>query len=80
MPYKTFKLSDGSRVWWSDYMPDSFCPVLADGETWTMPDGSTATRKGDRVKWAEPAWLLKRMEAKHSLSRAELEAEVAQAL
>ena len=64
MTYRPRKQDDGSRVFWTDYLPDSgACPTLDDGETLRMEDGCTVLRRGDRVKWVEPAWLLMKIEA-----------------
>lgn len=48
---------DGSRVSWQDYTP-GYPIALTNGETLTMADGCTVERRGDRVRWIEPAALL----------------------
>ena len=76
MTYDPERQRDGSRVFWADYLPDSAaCPVLEDGETLRMHDGCRVTRRGDRVKWVEPAWLLMKLEAARLQRLDELEAE-----
>jgi hypothetical protein len=54
---------DGSRVSWQDYTPDLARTMpMQNGEVLAMDDGCTVERRGDRLRWIEPAALLSQLE------------------
>jgi hypothetical protein len=55
---------DGSRVSWQDYTPSFAASMpMENGEMLLMPDGCSVQRRGDRLRWVEPAALLRKPEA-----------------
>jgi hypothetical protein len=49
--------NDGSQVSWQWYRPGDF-GGLANNEMLIMDDGCSVQRRGDRLRWVEPAALL----------------------
>jgi hypothetical protein len=68
---------DGSRVSWQDYTP-SFAAALPmeNGEMLIMEDGCSVQRRGDRVRWVEPAALLRDEGGRGEYRRAAWDAEL----
>lgn len=67
---------DGSRVSWQDYTPYYAAAMpMENGEVLMMTDGCSIERRGDRVRWVEPAALVRAERERRERARVRVEAQ-----
>ncbi len=66
---------NGSRVSWEPYNPAAF-GELRQNEVLTMDDGCTAERRGDWLRWVEPAALVQEIRERRAAIRAKASADL----